>query len=148
MKVYQPLEHSDYTHIDEDCLCRVCVDWRQKFETIKVALETTMGHKRNCYCDRCRSMRKAKAAYLAALNRRDFYCEMSWHAGHNTSGVALKMMEWVEEQLDLRSDGWWYVQSSRMMIGDWLDKFGGVCSGAANAFAMATSGMVDIPIAQ
>lgn len=148
MKVYKPLEHSDYSYTDADCCCEICTDWRQKLEVIQAALKTTDGHRRNCYCDNCKKMRKAKAAYLAALNRRDFYSEMSWHAGHYTSGLAIEMMNWVHDQLSSKTDGWWYVASSRVMVGDWLDKFGGVASGAAEAFAMATSGMVDIAISR
>lgn len=85
-------------------------------------------------------MRKAKASYLASLNKRDFYCEMSWHAGHSVSGETIMAM--VNQELASHTDNWWYVQSSRVMISDWLDKFGGIASGAISSFAMAVSGII------
>ncbi|MDE2232573.1 MAG: hypothetical protein KGJ90_00375 [Patescibacteria group bacterium] len=61
------------------------------------------------------------AAYLAALNRRDLYCEIAWHATHSPSGQA--MMTWVTQEISRRTDNWWYMEGPKIELESWLDLF-------------------------
>lgn len=139
MKIYNPLQHADYSVIDGDCACPICTDWRAKAFNINLALSSTHGHARNCYCDSCKKMRSARSAYLASLNRRDFYCELSWHASHSPSGQAI--MAWANQQIVEHTDNWWYIQGCHLTLGYWLSQFGGLSSGAVSAFGFMASGM-------
>lgn len=137
--IFAPLEHADYSLVDTNCECPVCVDWRTKFEAFKKIQPLVEGHDRGlggakCKCSRCCEMRRIRSLYLAALNRRDFYCEMAWHAGHHPSGQ--EIMAWATREIRDSNHSFWYMVSPRMTIGDWLSRFNtAIASGVVSSFA-------------
>jgi hypothetical protein len=150
-RVYESLEHHDYEVLDQYCLCGVCVDWRKTQTDYRYSLLGTEQHASNvCGCSKCVRRRKAWVAYLAAGNRRDAYCEMSWHAAryedeplsarnnNRVPGVGQRLMAWMGSQLKDRSaysEVWWWHDSHERTIGEWL-----------SSFNLSLSGVGGIPI--
>lgn len=126
--VFKPLEHFDYGELDYRCTCSICGDWRTKLFTLqqhRTGCASTAP--RLCKCDGCKAFFRLQSAYLAALHRRDLYCESSWHA-HQMEPRALgeSFISWIEAVVadsQLRSDGWWIERGSHMPMAYWHSAF-------------------------
>lgn len=118
------LAHSDYSAVDPDCSCLVCVDWRAKFEVIKQAKRRVSGHARNCYCADCKTMRIAQGKYRAADSKRELYCEFSFHAAECHDGI--QRMAWLLDRVILSqdySDNWWNSISPQISVDHWINLY-------------------------
>lgn len=136
-RIFQPLNHYDYGVLDEFCACPVCQDWRQKQITFMSFVQATWKHQLGCKCDGCQGKMRTRSLHLAALNRRDLYCEASWHASQITdttsafdrcmsqmgSGLGLHFMTWLRGQFCEKPEGWWVITAPYRAISDWIDDF-------------------------
>lgn len=132
-RVYKPLVHFDYGILDDACMCGICVDWRTKRAFYTTSL-TLVPHSdkdrddRGCKCStQCRDSMKARSAYIAVMNRRNLYCESSWHASHmKPRELGEALMSWVGAEIDTsrkRSDSWWERYGSWYPMQYWLRMF-------------------------
>ena len=121
--IYDPLNHHEYNEIDA-CLCSVCGNWRLALESYREAQGNT-GLKEGRPKDgetRARRdvklMMRRRSVYMAAVNRREVYCEISWHAARMSNGA--EIMAWLKEQIEARGDNWWEIHAPQMTIGEWM----------------------------
>jgi hypothetical protein len=135
--------HYDYTVLDEECQCSVCVDWRQKRDQYVILRDDVAGHNRSCMCGRCKKMRKQRTLYHAAMNRRDLFCEISFLVSAHPQGS--RVMVWLQREIydPQRRDGWWEGRAPYYPLGYWLRRFEAavvnIVSGA-ETFVAAVSG--------
>ena len=136
MQEYSPLNHFDYSVLDQECACDICTDWRGKLARWRASL-APRWHRRDCACVSCKEYMRTRSAYLAAVHRRDLYCESSWHASmvdHRNeifdltisvpgSGLGARFMEWLGGQLEAETDGWWEKLGPRIPLSAWFDGF-------------------------
>jgi len=114
------LEHHDYPRLDVECCCRICKEWRERRVEYESLRRFVNHHSRSCFCWKCCRTRELQIEYLAVQNKRDVYCELSWHASKHNNGSV--MMKWLEKELmesDL-SDGWWAKTSPVFSLGHWV----------------------------
>lgn len=152
LRKFEPLEHYDYRVLDVECGCAICIDWRAKQAALDAAQATLAGHVPiRCRCAGCRQHTKLRSAQLAARNRRDLYCECSWHASmldqRNAifdlaasvpgSGLGERFMDWVHGQVHTKSDGWWEKLGPQLTLGTWFDNF---------TYALEASGIGLLPV--
>lgn len=144
MEVFSPLNHSDYSQIDSDCDCQICRNWREKLQILNQSLSRVSGHHKSCFCNNCVVMWRDRTSYLAALNRRDLYSEMSWYSEDRPDGSAL--MKWITEQIHDYSDKWWSERGGKITIGEWMERFSNVISsGATIVFSGIPAGLLKFP---
>lgn len=110
-RVFGALEHYNYPQLDQQCICLICHDWRTTFRTWRSA-------PRNF---------KLRSAYLAANNRRDLYCECSWHAKFSDEMfpeiVGQQFMIWIRRIIDDRNergDCWWEGRAPYLTLAFWM----------------------------
>lgn len=142
--IFDPLNHSEYSEIDKSCLCAVCANWRASLDAYLDAQNCTgLKEGRPKRGSEMRSERDVKAmmsrrsVYMAAVNRREVYCEISWHAVRMSNGADI--MSWLKEQLAARSDNWWEISAPQMTIGEWMAAYyraRGLGIGAENALVI------------
>jgi len=137
MQVFGPLEHHDYRVLDAECICHVCVPWRERHRALQEQQLKTQDHDISCACEECRIKVQRRTAYLAAMNKRDLYCEASWHAQLLTrnnnvftvtvsdpvSGFALVFMNWLGGELNTRNDSWWEIRGLLLPLSHWFNRF-------------------------
>lgn len=115
-RVYGPLEHYDYGILDEHCLCELCLEWR-------AAQTVWLKHQGTKKVD-AQARIAFRSTYLAAVSRRDLYCESSWHASENKWGE--DYMEWVTRQITEtadRSKNWWRTEGLSSPLLYWFRLF-------------------------
>jgi hypothetical protein len=153
-KIFLPLEHYDYQLVDAFCLCPVCADWRWKQMRFQRLVERTAGHGIACRCCACDDKMSARSPHLAALNRRDLYCEASWHAAQIAeeesaftpaisalgSGMGLRFMDWVQGQFKVHREGWWVITAPYRAMADWIEDF----TNAAAASGIGVAGVARV----
>lgn len=136
-KIFPPLDHYDYKALDAFCACAVCREWRSRQAVFLKYMGVTTGHSISCTCQDCQARMKARSPHLAALNRRDLYCEASWHAsqittynnafGHSLSvygsGMGVHFMTWLTGQFTERKEGWWIINAPYRSIDRWIRDF-------------------------
>ena len=117
---FDPLNHHDYWLLDTFCECEVCVEWRGKYELFKKAQEL-VGQKRFEQQHRA-EWQSAMWQYIAASNRRDLYCEISFHAANTYAVSGVQMMAWITEQIrdPGKTDGWWTMREVNLPIHYWI----------------------------
>ena len=148
-KLYGPLNHFDYEKLDKECACSVCIPWRESHRSYAAVLVRTESHRRDCMCEDCRAGYRARSEYLAHLNRRDLYCESSFHAAvEPTLGPAY--MEWLRQQMDdkdVRPNGWWETQAPALPMQAWFRRFHHHATTAMAAVSGIASGMARVSVA-
>lgn len=158
LKSFPPLEHHDYKTLDVECGCPICIDWRAKQSALDAAQLVILKHNRGCVCPDCRVAMRKRSALLAVRNRRDLYCECSWHASmvdHRNdifdltcsvpgSGLGERFMGWVGVQLTKRSDGWWEKLGPQLPLSVWFDNFTSALE-ASGIGVLAASGVTSRP---
>lgn len=145
--MYSQLNHFDYAKLDRECGCAICTPWRQARQTYGEMLAKIDTHPRDCMCDLCREGYKARSEYLVHLNRRDLYCESSFHASVEP-GLGAPYMDWLSKQMNdkaAKPDGWWEIQAPALPMQSWFRRFQHAvsiaASGVTNGVTMAVSGM-------
>lgn len=122
---FSPVEHYDYSILDVACSCVICMQWRQLYTTIQNS--GVANHHRGCACSICIPLRKTRSAFLAAVHRRDLYCESSFHAAHmEPPELGTSYMSWLKDVLldrKTRSDSWWEFHGERYPIAYWMRLF-------------------------
>lgn len=157
-----PLDHHE-AFVDVNCSCQYCQEWRQaKTDMDEIAARiakvscdcracqsfvphASWSHAHVCTCDLCREARTVNQRLLAAQNRHDLWCEMSYHATHDPLveryRLAEEMMLWLKWEMGRRPDTrWWAVMAARASMGDWIAKF--------DEAIMAVSGISILPVAE
>jgi hypothetical protein len=136
-----PLQHADYPNLDNECECEICVDWRQKHAAYQDAAIIVADHSRSCCCPDCLEMRKRRGLYDAAMNRRDLYISVSWHAAQR-KGSGSKLMIWIQREMKKpgRSEGWWSKRSPYYSTASWLLAFERSVTAMVSGVAVAVSG--------
>jgi hypothetical protein len=122
MRQFPPLDHYDYGDLDAQCICMVCLEWRTQLSRLQSLQERITHHGKACKCALCTQAMKARSAYLAALNRRDLYCESSWHASEMLPRLGEHFMQWLGGQLAdrrARDDRWWENWAPHLPIAYW-----------------------------
>lgn len=136
-RIYPPLDHFDYGFLDRECICDICTTWRSKrvhldsfgipdSRSLPGAVynsgETFSGRKVG-YDPIAREWIKARSAFLGWNNRRELYCESSWHASREEDKQrALRFMTWLRSVImnpDAHTDGWWEVRAITIPLGYW-----------------------------
>jgi hypothetical protein len=115
-RIYGPLEHYDYGILDEHCLCPLCLEWR----AAQSVWLNHQGRKRGDPQTRI----ALRSTYLAAVSRRDLYCESSWHASSNRWGE--DYMEWITQQITEslgRTKQWWHTEGLSSPLLFWFKQF-------------------------
>jgi hypothetical protein len=115
-RIYGPLEHYDYGVLDRHCLCDLCLEWRAAQRT----WHEYQDNKRKNPQDRIAH----RSTYLAAVSRRDLYCESSWHASENRWGE--DYMDWISRQITEtaeRSKYWWRTEGLSSPLLYWFRQF-------------------------
>lgn len=122
--------HYDYPQLDVSCTCKYCADWREKRRSFDHAKALTSDHSISCYCWRCVARRDLQTSYLAALNKRDIYCEISWHASKHKDSYGPTLMQWIDVvlQSDELGEGWWYTRAPYFPLRHFLYRFQAVFS--------------------
>ena len=137
MRLYSPLDHFDYGELDNYCTCKICGAWRDRRSVFQQYQEMVESHVHNCNCKQCVATMPFRTAYLAALNKRDLYCEASWHASnlspanplfsvtvtHPASAMALGFMNWLETELTKGTESWWEIQGLKLPMDHWFGRF-------------------------
>lgn len=137
-RIYPPLNHYDYGFLDRECICDICMTWREKrihldsfgipdSRSLPGAAyrngETFSGRKVE-YDPIAREWIKARSAFLAWNNRRELYCESSWHAScEDDQYKALRFMDWLRSVImnkQAHTDGWWEVRAITIPLGFWM----------------------------
>lgn len=118
--IFGPLDHHEY-RVDLECECYLCEDWRRNRDSYFV-LRTGNSHLLDCRCDPCRDRYRARTDYIAALNKRDLYCEASFHAWKNPAWGSL-FMNWVTSQVTMYTSGFWEQRAPHRAMRDWLCAF-------------------------
>lgn len=144
------LAHYDYPTLDRTCNCPVCEDWRQKERLHEEARAVVEGHGRSCMCADCKHMRELARAHHAARNRREVFCEMSYHAGLGDLPDREAAMTWVYAHVmsSEMSDGWWSKRAPYYPMEHWFREAAkGIRTGALAVSGMIVSGAVTIATA-
>lgn len=142
------LQHYDYPALDQVCTCLICVDWRKKRAVFHDAQIRVDGHDRSCMCADCKAMRSVRTAFHAADERRNLFCEVSFHASEKSLPDGVRVMEWLHDELTSgrRTDGWWEGRAPYYPLSYWfMQAKKGVMSMAvavSGAIAVAVSGAV------
>ncbi len=138
MREFPPLDHGDYAVLDIECSCSICTEWRKTRKRYysftpnawkKVCRgELVVNHSRACTCKVCLDpkYKKSRTAYLGATERRNLYCESSWHAESNPVLLGELYLSWLKDTLadrETRSDGWWEGRSPYLPIQYWITQF-------------------------
>ena len=86
-------------------------------------------------------MRKRRGLYDAAMNRRDLYISVSWHAAQR-KGSGSKLMIWIQREMKKpgRSEGWWSKRSPYYSTASWLLAFERSVTAVVSGVAVAVSG--------
>jgi hypothetical protein len=118
-----PLNHHEFPRVDIECTCNLCSDWREKrveYETIR---KFVYNHSKSCFCWKCCKCRELQLKYLAAQNKRDVYCELSWHFSKHPAGP--RFMGWLENELltSEETDGWWSKTAPIYSLSHWVYLF-------------------------
>lgn len=123
MSEMNPLMHYDYTRLDIECCCPICVEWRQKRTEYESIRKFVHHHSRSCFCWKCCRFRELQIEYLAIQNKRDVYCEISWHSARWPYGA--RLMGWLKNRLleSEETDGWWAKTSPVFSLGHWVWMF-------------------------
>jgi len=126
MRVFDPLEHFDYGELDLHCCCAICEEWRSSLAAMKLIEPIKQKYGNNCSKLQDPTVIpfvKARSIYHAALNRREMYCELSYHAAQNKNGGAL--MDWAGNLIldRKRADSWWERYGNEVSLGYWLTLF-------------------------
>jgi len=126
-KAYGALEHFDYSVLDTDCICPICEEWRATYQTWLRDQEDPAKHQAGCRCPQYACRIPSRSAYLAAMYRRDLYCESSWHASENKWGRTY--MEWLTGQvvedpaIPNRTRVWWETVGCSAPLHYWFKHF-------------------------
>lgn len=148
-KAFGPLNHFDYERLDRECTCSVCMPWRASHQNYTAVLVKIESHPRSCMCEECREGYKARSEYLAHMNRRDLYCESSFHASlEPTLGPAY--MAWLGREMadkKTKPDGWWEIQAPALPMQAWFRRFHHHATTAMTAVSGMVSGMARIQVA-
>lgn len=148
-----PLNHFDYPTLDDRCFCEICVIWRSARERYDALLALVAGHARSCRCADCKAMRRSRTHYHGAVNRRDLYCELSYHAaGRPPNGDAVNprppawgmhLMQWVKAEVlnPAIGAGWWEGRAPYMPLASWLNRFTAAVGAVSGMTAAAVSGI-------
>lgn len=147
-RIYHHRDHADYSLVDHNCGCGICIDWRETKGTYEAATARVVSHDRSCSCADCGAMRKLRTAYFAANNRRDLYCEISYLVTYSRDLKPYedRAMKWLSNEIAApgRSDGWWEGRAPYYSLGYWLNKFIYAASNAVSGVgssALAVSGV-------
>lgn len=137
--IFDLLSHYSYPELDEGCRCRICQSWRDTQEIYFGYLKITEDHRLGCRCDDCRSLMRARSGYLAATNRRNLFCELSWHATQQKHGIALMRWLWgqIVEQPVVYNDRFWEHNGAETPLISWFREF----SAHQRGLGMAVSGV-------
>lgn len=136
---FTPLNHFDYGLLDKDCFCEVCEDWRTSLTAYNLTLTKVAEHSRDCECEECRLKFKYRSAYLSAMNRRDLYCEASFHAYHEPE-LGTTFMDFMKTQVvesDRMTRGWWEMRAPGLPLYRWFSMFQTVRSLMTTGFAVS-----------
>ena len=123
---FDAFNHHDYTLLDSQCMCDVCENWRKAFAQLQVYAEPVKDHRIGCMCPQCVAFRRYRVTYLAVLNRRDLYCEASWHASKAEPelGWGPPFMKWVAGQVASGyNHAWWAVHAPGLSLMNWFQAF-------------------------
>lgn len=131
------LNHHDYPRLDVECCCSICTQWRSKRVEYEKLRRLVRPHSRSCFCWKCCRLRELQIEYLAIQNKRDIYCELSWHASHVSGG--LHFMNWLQTELltSRETPGWWAKSSPCFSLGHWVYLY----KQAVTALCSGVSGM-------
>lgn len=122
MSNISPLNHFEYALLDIECTCNICTNWRDKrmaYEQMKRLVKT---HSMSCFCWRCCKARELHTQCSAMQNKRDIYCEVSWHLSLSKVPNGKNFMKNLEQELikSEESVGWWAKIAPCMSIDHWL----------------------------
>lgn len=141
-RTFGPLDHYDYSALDEFCQCELCTEWRVRFSALIEAQKRVQDRVATCdlkdchidmkgKCEDCKAGIKLRTSYLASLNRRDLYSECSFHADSmalpgQSNIVGQAFMNWITNVLndrEQRGDGWWIAKAPFFPMQYWLTMF-------------------------
>lgn len=116
------VNHYDYTVVDESCPCVICGIWREKRD---IYLSLGMVQKTQHFKHVDKAWRDALYALTAVTNRRELYCEMSFHAAHTYPVSGAQLMAWVATMVSNPelTDGWWVHRSPGFSLEYWIQQF-------------------------
>lgn len=133
MQDFPPLDHFDYGELDTHCGCSICADWRDSHALYQAALK---GDSQDDYRGNKETM-KLRSLYLAAVCRREAYCEVSYHASRLPCGT--EMMIWMGRQIKLHDQNWWENIAPKTTLGEWFEWF-------AKEQSVLSSALADIEV--
>jgi len=119
-----PISHFDYGELEAQqtlCECLLCQAYRDTFETYNAQLKLCRGHSRSCSCYHCVEKNATRLEYLAALCKRDTYCELSYHAHNHKLGS--QFLAWLFDKMQdkqYHSEAWWAIRAPSRSIAEWL----------------------------
>lgn len=121
---FDPLNHFDYALVDTFCECRLCLEWRAK-QGVFAERQTALGRLHKVWAEADDTWRDAMYQYTAVTNRRDLYCEMSFHAAHTYPMSGQAIMAWIAGVIDDpgKTDGWWIMREVNLPIHYWVLQF-------------------------
>lgn len=129
VRQYEPLNHYDYSVLDRECSCDICQEWRAALYRFQSKQRQHLGRD-NAFGTNMHpgyapaDVLDARSIYIAARERRDLYCECSWHSEKEPHGESF--MEWLRGVLYDRkahTDGWWESRAPDLPIAYWFLMF-------------------------
>lgn len=122
-----PAQHFNYDELDDYCRCSLCEGVRAARAAYDASRANRPKHNRLCKCEGCTAPRAAFTRQLAAANKRDLYCEVSYlmTGGPEPHRLARHCMGWLYERITQapESTRWWAISADRIPLRKWLDDF-------------------------
>jgi hypothetical protein len=109
---FLPTEHYDYDEL-EWCTCELCERQRALGVSYRALTDGYHGQ----------SGKETKIAFMAASNKRDIYCELSFRMRDEPD--ALPFMRWVFTELthSEKSNGWWAIRAANYLPINYIKRY-------------------------
>lgn len=119
--------HYDYDELETpgaECDCSLCTGFRSSFVDYHAFRDMCKGHSRSCSCYLCTNKNEAQLVYLAALSKRDTYCELSYlTVGREQKKLAPQFLAWIYARMvdpAYRPESWWAIKSPTRSLAEWM----------------------------
>lgn len=102
--IFPPTDHYDYDDL-ESCECELCTSFREA--------RTTFRELEGGYLNKEAGAEKIKMNFIAATNKRDLYCELSFRMRSEPDGEPF--LRWLFTQIvkSPKSAGWWAIKDCK-----------------------------------
>jgi hypothetical protein len=108
-----------FSVLSDDCYCEFCREWRDLRDELNILARRLTASKKQKYYD-------LLFAFVAITNKRDLWCEISYHVSHNTdlTNRALDIMKFIKEDMDRdpHTDSFWRAKAAKCPLAYWFDR--------------------------